>query len=167
MPKRTELERHYIRRRLVGKVLNPVRTPATPASALGTGYRVSTPYGKRGSLWKRGYHTGEDFACPTGSRAVAVSWGKVVHVGTVGGWGDAYGIHVVIRTGLGRYDYAYCHLSRADVRVGQKVRPGMVIGLTGATGNVTGPHLHFEARKAGGRYGDDVTPRKVRRGWSA
>jgi murein DD-endopeptidase MepM/ murein hydrolase activator NlpD len=158
MPKRTPLERRYRRRRLARKMLNPVRVD-------GHGGTVTTPYGKRGSLWALGYHTGEDFACPTGSRAVAVTWGKVVHVGTVGGWGAAYGIHVVIRTGSGRYDYAYCHLSRADVRVGQKVRPGMVIGLTGATGNVTGPHLHFEARKAGGRYGDDVTPRKVRRAW--
>lgn len=157
MPKRTPLERRYRRRRLARKMLNPVRVD-------GHGGTVTTPYGKRGSLWALGYHTGEDFACPTGSRAVAVSWGRVIAVGTTD-WGPAYGMMVVIRTGNKRYDYAYCHLSRVDVRIGQKVRPGMRLGLTGETGNTTGPHLHFEARTAGGRYGSDVAPRKVRRAW--
>lgn len=157
MPKRTPLERRYRRRRLARKMLNPVRVK-------GKGGTVTTPYGRRGSLWMLGYHTGEDYACPTGSQIVAVSWGRVIAVGTTD-WGPAYGMMVVIRTGNKRYDYAYCHLSRVDVRIGQKVRPGMVLGLTGDTGNTTGPHLHFEARRTGGRYGDDVAPRRVRRAW--
>lgn len=163
MPK-TPLERRYIRRRLTRKWLNPVRVD-------GKGAPVTTHYGKLGSLWALGYHTGEDYACPVGSEAVAVSWGRVIWVGERGGWSAppapgrpwAYGLHVIIRTGNRRYDYAYCHLSRADVKVGDRVRPGMVIGLTGMTGNTTGAHLHFEARTAGGRYGSDVAPRRVRR----
>lgn len=169
--KRTLLERRYIRRRLARKWLSPVRTPPTRTRPLGSGYNVTTPYGKRGPMWALGYHTGEDYAVPAGSHAVAVTWGRVIWVGERGGWSGvpaagqpwAYGLHVIIRTGSGRHDYAYCHLSQARVKVGDKVRPGTLIGLTGATGNVTGPHLHFEARTAAGRYGSDVPPRKVRR----
>lgn len=172
MPKRTRtpLERRYIGRRKRGKMLCPVRSAPTPAHPLGQPYKVSTRYKKTGDLWALGYHTGADFQCPTGSLAVATTWGEVVWAGEQGGWSArplpgkkwAYGIHVIIRTANGRYDYLYGHLSRALVEVGDKVRPGTVIGITGNTGNTTGAHLHFEARRAGGGYGDDVSPRLVR-----
>lgn len=157
----TPLERRMIRRRLLRKSVAPCRTAPTRAVPLGKALPVSTAYAKRGTMWMLGYHTGEDYAAPTGSQAVAVSWGTVIAVGSTS-WGPAYGTMVIIRTASGRYDYAYCHLTRARVLVGQKVRPGTVVGYTGATGNVTGPHLHFESRAAGGRYGDDVGPRHVR-----
>jgi len=48
------------------------------------------------------------------------------------------------------------------VKAGDKITPGMTVGLTGATGHVTGPHSHFEARPAGGRYGSDVHPYLVK-----
>ena len=158
----TPLERRLIGRRLRFKSLGPCRTAPTSTNRQGRTLPVTTPYGKRGGMWKLGYHTGEDYAAPEGSLAVAVTWGKVIAVG-ITGWGPAYGTMVIIRTASGRYDYAYCHLAHVIVRVGQKVRPGTIVGFTGATGNVTGPHLHFEARVAGGRYGDDVAPRRVRR----
>ena len=160
--KRTPLERRMIARRLRRKALGPCRTAPTTVHPTGQSIPVSTRYGIRGTRWMLGYHTGEDYACPVGSQAVAVTWGTVLAAGSTS-WGPAYGTMVVIRTASGRYDYAYCHLSHVLVTVGQKVRPGTLVGLTGDTGNVTGPHLHFEARTAGGRYGSDVSPRKVRR----
>lgn len=161
MAKKTPLERRYLRRRLARKWLTPCRTAPTQAKPDGNGLRVTTPYGQRGS-WAAGYHTGEDYAAPIGSVAVAVTWGRVIATGRTT-WGAAYGTMVLIRTGSGRYDYGFCHLSRVLVKVGDKVRPGTVVGYTGNTGNTTGPHLHFEARTAGGRYGSDVAPRRVRR----
>jgi murein DD-endopeptidase MepM/ murein hydrolase activator NlpD len=85
---------------------------------------------------------------------------------TVRQWGDAYGTHVVIRTGNGLWDVAYCHLAVALVVPGDKVKPGMIIGHTGHTGGSGrfGPHLHLEARPAGGRFGTDVNPLRVKRG---
>jgi murein DD-endopeptidase MepM/ murein hydrolase activator NlpD len=159
MNKKQLVERYTHDRRL-GKVLNPAVAAHVidGASTLDT-YRVTTDYGIPGDMWQAGHHTGEDHACPVGSLAVAVSWGHVIAAGPAGaGYGAAYGNIVVIRTRSGRFDYMLCHLSHIMVTVGASVEPGEVVGLTGATGNVTGPHLHFEARPAGGRYGSDVRP---------
>lgn len=163
------------RRRLRGKVIPPCVRPRTFESV-----PVTTEYGATGNpAWSLGRHTGEDHAAPIGTLAVACTWGEVVCIArwsapgvistdarsTVRQWGDAYGTHVVIRTGDGRYDYAYCHLSVASVKVGDRVKPGVVIGLTGHTGGDGnfGPHLHLEARPAGGRFGSDVHPINVKR----
>lgn len=155
----TPLELHMIRRWLRGMNVAPCRT-APDGNPYGRALPVTTRYGLPGS-WQAGHHTGEDYAAPTGSLAVASRWGRVVEVGNTS-WGSAYGTAVVVRTASGVYDYGLCHLSAVHVKVGQRVRPGTVVGLTGSTGRVTGPHLHFEARTAGGRYGDDVHPRLVR-----
>lgn len=162
---RTLLERRYIKKRLAGKTLSPVRSLPTRWFPTGRPFPVTTLWNARGESWSLGRHTGEDFSCPTGMRAVAVSWGEVIWVGTYGGWSrnGTYGVHVIIRSGDGKHDYAYCHLSMTRVEVGDKIRPGTVIGLTGNTGNSSGPHLHFEARPAGGGFGSDVWPRVVRR----
>jgi murein DD-endopeptidase MepM/ murein hydrolase activator NlpD len=56
-----------------------------------------------------------------------------------GGWGNL----VVIKHGSG-VQTLYAHLSRIDVKLGQSVSPGAVVGLVGATGDASGPHLHFE-----------------------
>lgn len=106
---------------------------------LPTKYKVGTPFGQRGS-WAAGFHTGADFPCPTGTPVYAVYDGKIVS----GNWGSAYGTHILLQVGTKRY--GYCHLSRKSVAVGQTVRAGQVIGYSGATGNVTGPHLHLELR---------------------
>jgi murein DD-endopeptidase MepM/ murein hydrolase activator NlpD len=153
----TPLETRMTRRRRLGLNVAPARSAVN-----GKGLRVTTPYGIPGDRWEAGHHTGEDYACATGSLAVGVSWGRVIEVGATT-WGPAYGLAVIVRTPL--FDIAWCHLSVADVAVGDRVRPGTVLGLTGATGNVTGPHLHLEVRPRYGRYGSDVHPRRARRRW--
>ncbi|MFF1558407.1 LysM peptidoglycan-binding domain-containing M23 family metallopeptidase [Streptomyces sp. NPDC058279] len=113
---------------------------------------TSTPYKQAGSMWSSGYHTGVDFIASTGTTVKAVGAGTVV----TAGWGGAYGNEVVIRHADGKYSQ-YGHLSQISVSVGQSVTAGQRIGLSGATGNVTGPHLHFEVR-TGPAYGSDIDP---------
>ncbi|CAM5613640.1 M23 family metallopeptidase [Streptomyces fumanus] len=113
---------------------------------------VGTPYHQSGSMWSSGYHTGTDFVVPTGTSLKAVGAGTVVSAG----WGGAYGNQVVIKLADGYYAQ-YAHLSALSVSSGQTVTAGQQIGLSGATGNVTGPHLHFEIRTTPD-YGSDVDP---------
>ncbi|WP_333774792.1 M23 family metallopeptidase [Streptomyces sp. IBSBF 3136] len=117
-----------------------------------TGSYVSTGYQASSSLWSSGSHTGIDFHAASGTSVHAVGSGTVVSTG----WGGAYGNQIVIRMADGMYTQ-YGHLSSIGVTAGQKVVPGQQIGLSGATGNVTGPHLHFEARTTP-EYGSDVDP---------
>ncbi|MEU4033701.1 M23 family metallopeptidase [Streptomyces collinus] len=117
-----------------------------------TGSYVSTGYQASSSLWSSGSHTGIDFHAASGTSVHAVGAGTVVSTG----WGGAYGNQIVIRMADGMYTQ-YGHLSSIGVTAGQKVVPGQQIGLSGATGNVTGPHLHFEARTTP-EYGSDVDP---------
>ncbi|GAA2711613.1 MULTISPECIES: peptidoglycan DD-metalloendopeptidase family protein [Streptomyces] len=116
------------------------------------GSYVSTSYKASSNLWSSGSHTGIDFHAETGTSVRAVGMGTIVEAG----WGGAYGNNVVIQMADGTYTQ-YGHLSSIDVSVGQSVTPGQQIGLSGATGNVTGPHLHFEARTAP-TYGSDIDP---------
>ncbi|MFF4490162.1 M23 family metallopeptidase [Streptomyces sp. NPDC001544] len=117
-----------------------------------TGSYVSTGYQASSSLWSSGSHTGIDFHAASGTAVHAVGAGTVVSTG----WGGAYGNQIVIKMADGMYTQ-YGHLSSIGVSVGQKVTPGQQIGLSGSTGNTTGPHLHFEAR-TGPDYGSDVDP---------
>ncbi|GAA2227104.1 transglycosylase family protein [Streptomyces nogalater] len=122
-------------------------TRVAPVTAsLGTGYHVA------GSHWSKGYHTGVDFPVPTGTSVRAVAAGQVV----AAGWGGSYGYQVVLRHADGHYTQ-YAHLSAISVRVGQDVTAGRRIGRSGSTGNVTGPHLHFEVRTGPG-FGSDIDP---------
>ncbi|CAM5326956.1 transglycosylase family protein [Streptomyces canus] len=113
---------------------------------------LGTPYRKAGSAWSKGYHTGVDFAVPTGTSVKAVAAGKVV----TSGWGGSFGYQVVIRHADGRYTQ-YAHLSAISVKSGQSVGGGQRIGRSGSTGNSSGPHLHFEVRTGPG-FGSDVDP---------
>ncbi|HET9382878.1 MAG TPA: M23 family metallopeptidase [Streptomyces sp.] len=117
-----------------------------------SGSYVSTAYRSGGALWSSGSHTGIDFHASGGTPVRAVGSGTVVEAG----WGGAYGNQVVIRMNDGTYTQ-YGHLSSLGVSAGQQVTPGTRIGLSGATGNVTGAHLHFEARTAQ-EYGSDIDP---------
>ncbi|MEU6872936.1 transglycosylase family protein [Streptomyces sp. NPDC046751] len=112
---------------------------------------IGTSYRQAGS-WASGYHTGVDFPVPTGTSIRAVASGTVVSAG----WGGAYGYQVVIRHGDGKYSQ-YAHLSALHVREGRHVSAGQRIARSGSTGNVTGPHLHFEIRTGPG-YGSDIDP---------
>ncbi|MGP3770146.1 transglycosylase family protein [Streptomyces sp. SDT5-1] len=113
---------------------------------------LGTPYRAAGSSWSKGYHTGVDFAVPTGTSVKAVAAGHVVSAG----WGGAYGYEVVIRHADGKYSQ-YGHLSALTVKSGQRVVAGQRIARSGSTGNSTGPHLHFEVRTGPG-FGSDVDP---------
>ncbi|MFI6034638.1 peptidoglycan DD-metalloendopeptidase family protein [Streptomyces sp. NPDC051315] len=117
-----------------------------------SGATVGTPYRMSGSMWSSGYHTGVDFVVPTGTSLKAVAAGTVVSAG----WGGAYGNQVVVRLADGNYAQ-YAHLSALSVSAGQTVSAGQQVGLSGATGNVTGPHLHFEIRTTPD-YGSDIDP---------
>ncbi|MEV6106218.1 transglycosylase family protein [Streptomyces sp. NPDC051940] len=119
------------------------------------GSSVSTPYRASGGMWSSGYHTGVDFTASSGTPVKAVGAGTVVKAG-YGADGGAYGNAVVIRHADGRYSQ-YAHLSSVAVQEGQSVTAGQQIGLSGATGNVTGPHLHFEIRTTPD-YGSDIDP---------
>ncbi|WP_405923745.1 M23 family metallopeptidase [Streptomyces sp. NBC_00035] len=117
-----------------------------------TGSYVSTGYKTGGSLWSSGSHTGIDFHAASGTSVHAVGSGTVVEAS----WGGAYGNNIVIKMNDGTYTQ-YGHLSSIGVSVGQTVTPGRQIGLSGSTGNTTGPHLHFEARTTA-EYGSDIDP---------
>ncbi|MEV5958287.1 M23 family metallopeptidase [Streptomyces sp. NPDC051987] len=107
-------------------------------------YTLTGTFGQAGSMWSSGYHTGLDFAAPTGTLI------KAVHSGTVteAGWAGAYGYRTIITLDDGT-ELWFCHQSSIGVKVGQKVATGDVIGRVGATGNVTGPHLHLEVHPNG------------------
>lgn len=147
-------------RRKAGLVVEPVVRMELPHAP----WPITYPYGVRNASYAAGYHTGEDHACPIGERAQAVSNGRVIFTGWggSGGWGEAYGNQVIIRTSDDKYDYAHNHLSDVSIQNGHSVTPGRMVGRTGDTGNVTGPHDHFEARVAGGHYGSDVNPIRVK-----
>lgn len=108
---------------------------------------------KFGAKYKNGKtHLGEDYAVPTGTEVLACVSGTVVHAGRhvyKKGWGIAFGLHVIIdndkfKDGSAGLWAGYCHLSKVNVKVGQRVKAGEVIGLSGNTGNSTGPHLHLQ-----------------------
>ena len=89
-------------------------------------------------------HLGTDFAAPTGTPARTVGDGVVSFAGVQGGYGN-----VVIITHRSGHETLYAHLSKINVRVGEKVSQSQTIGLVGSTGWSTGPHLHFEFRVNG------------------
>lgn len=117
-----------------------------------SGSYISTGYKAGGAVWSSGSHTGVDFHAAGGTSVRAVGSGTVVEAG----WGGSYGNNIVIKMNDGTYTQ-YGHLSSIGVSVGQTVTPGRQIGLSGATGNVTGAHLHFEARTTA-EYGSDIDP---------
>ncbi|MCX4714547.1 M23 family metallopeptidase [Streptomyces virginiae] len=121
------------------RLAQPSGSYSLPTSA----YTLTSHYGDSGSMWSSGHHTGLDFAAPTGTPAKAVAAGKI----TSAGWSGAYGYRIVLELPDGT-EIWYCHLSSMSVTSGT-VGAGETIGRVGATGNVTGPHLHLEVRKGG------------------
>lgn len=104
------------------------------------------------SSYGLGYHTGVDLEAASGTPVRAVTNGTVVGVNAAG---SAYGNHIVVKYGSGVYAL-YAHLSSVQVSVGQSVSKGQTIGLSGSTGNSSGPHLHFELRNDPTQYADGV-----------
>ncbi|BDM73744.1 peptidase [Streptomyces nigrescens] len=116
----------------------------TPVSS----YTLTASFGQAGDRWVAD-HTGQDFAAPTGTPV------KAVHSGTItqAGWAGSYGYRIVLTLDDGT-ELWFCHLS-SMVKTSGKVSTGDVIGRVGATGNVTGPHLHLEVRPGAG---DPIDP---------
>ncbi|MGB9663173.1 MAG: M23 family metallopeptidase, partial [Moorellaceae bacterium] len=96
---------------------------------------ISSPFGYRG----REFHSGMDISASYGTPVAAAESGVVIGAGYEGG----YGRLITIDHGGGLVT-RYAHLSAYNVRVGQTVARGEVIGYVGTSGRTTGPHLHFE-----------------------
>jgi len=115
---------------------------------------LTARFGQCSSLWAR-CHTGLDFSAGTGTPIRAVLGGRVVS----SGWAGAYGqlTKIEARPGL---QFWYAHQSAREVRVGDVVNTGQVIGRVGMTGNTTGPHLHLEVRERGSATDPEAWLRK-------
>ena len=115
---------------------------------------VTCKYGTKGGVWQCSHHTGTDYKGDYGDPVFAVAGGKVIHANRMGGWGLAYGIHVIIETEgavEGKLQTLYAHLSHVNLPVIGKgiVKAGDIIGYIGSTGTKSsGPHLHLEMRLA-------------------
>jgi len=134
--------------------IQPIPNKNLKRMASGYGYRIHPVYKTRK------LHTGMDFTSPTGTEIYATGNGKVVSVKKAR---RGYGMHVVIDHGYG-YKTLYGHMSKFNVRRGQEVKRGEVIGYVGNTGTSTAPHLHYEVIKDGKKinpinfYFNDLTP---------
>jgi murein DD-endopeptidase MepM/ murein hydrolase activator NlpD len=139
-------------------------TPSIPPTA---GY-LSSGFGVRVSPFSRsneagdgllGYHTGLDISNGLDTPIQVTADGEVVEAG----WMDRYGWGVRVRHTEDQ-DTLYAHLNHVDVKVGQKVSRGDILGTMGRSGNATGVHLHYEVR----RNGKPVNPQpylRLQRQW--
>ena len=128
---------------------------ALSASPLAAATRLTSSFGERrdpidGDVRA---HAGLDLAAPQGSPVRAAGPGVVVRSGDAGGYGN---LVVIDHGGHDGLQTRYAHLARTDVKPGDRVAAGTVIGAVGQTGRATGPHLHFEVR----RDGQAVDPKK-------
>ncbi|MCJ7819637.1 MAG: M23 family metallopeptidase [Bacteroidales bacterium] len=114
--------------------IQPVSNKDLKRTASGFGMRIHPIY----KISK--FHAGMDFTAPTGTEVYATGDGVI---NTVRSLRRELGNHIIINHGFG-YQTIYAHLDRFNVRVGQKVKRGDVIGFVGSTGLSTAPHLHYE-----------------------
>ena len=134
--------------------IQPIPNKNLKRMASGFGYRIHPVYKTRK------LHTGMDFTSPTGTEIYSTGDGKIVSVKKSR---RGYGMHIVIDHGYG-YTTLYGHMSKFNVRRGQKVKRGDRIGYVGNTGTSTAPHLHYEVIKDGKKinpinfYFNDLTP---------
>ncbi len=119
--------------------IQPVANKNLRRMASGYGMRVHPIYKTRKMHW------GCDFSAPTGTDIYATGKGKVIKVVKQR---RGYGNHVVIDHGY-NYKTLYGHMSSINVKEGDKVRRGDIIGAVGNTGTSTAPHLHYEVLKDG------------------
>jgi murein DD-endopeptidase MepM/ murein hydrolase activator NlpD len=128
----------------------PVRKPVSGEIDMSSGFGTRMdPF-----LRSPAMHTGLDMRGDTGDPVRATANGTVTMAGTNGGYGKM--VELEHRNGLST---RYAHLSAIDVKVGQSVKIGQIIGKLGSTGRSTGPHLHYETRVDG----DAVDPQKFLR----
>ena len=130
--------------------LVPYRKPVIGEVEFTSGFGVrSDPF-----LGRPAMHTGLDFRAATGDPVRVTANGKVVNAG----WSGGYGRMVEVDHGNG-LSTRYGHLSEINVKIGQQVKIGDIIGEVGSTGRSTGPHLHYETRIDG----EAVDPQKFLR----
>jgi murein DD-endopeptidase MepM/ murein hydrolase activator NlpD len=110
---------------------------------------LSSDFGLRMRGIRPDIHRGVDFSIPTGTEVRAMADARVRFAGTMSGFGN-----VVWLDHGGAILSVYAHLSSIRVTEGAFVRRGEVLGASGATGDVTAPHLHFEVW----RFGREVDP---------
>ncbi|MBI9068238.1 MAG: M23 family metallopeptidase [Salinivirgaceae bacterium] len=134
--------------------ISPIADRDLTRFASGYGYRIHPIYRTRKM------HTGIDLTAPTGTEVYSTGDGKIIVAGyTPGG----YGKRILVDHGFG-YKTLYAHLHDINVKVGQIVKRGEVIGFVGSTGRSTAPHLHYEVRKNNqtenpvNYYFNDLTP---------
>jgi murein DD-endopeptidase MepM/ murein hydrolase activator NlpD len=120
--------------------IQPIANQDLSRIASGFGFRIHPIY----KVPKM--HTGIDFSAPTGTPIYATGNGTVINDQNLRNSG--YGNYVMLDHGFG-YQTLYAHVSRTNVRVGQKVKRGDVIAFVGSTGQSTAPHLHYEVIKNG------------------
>jgi murein DD-endopeptidase MepM/ murein hydrolase activator NlpD len=140
-----ETKLHTLRFSLAMKT-DDLAAPAAPAEAGATReHLVRFAWPTHGTITQTffAWHPGIDIANDVGTPEVAADGGQVVFAG----WGS-YGIYVEIDHGNG-FHTIYGHMSSVVVKTGQAVAQGQLIGLMGATGRASGPHLHFEIRYQG------------------
>ncbi|MCU0457865.1 MAG: M23 family metallopeptidase [Bacteroidales bacterium] len=139
--------------------IQPVSNSDLKRTASGFGYRIHPIY----KISK--FHSGMDFTAPTGTDVYSTGNGVIREVKSAR---RELGNHIVIDHGFG-YQTVYAHLDRFNVRVGQKVKRGDVIGFVGSTGLSTAPHLHYEVHVNGRPvdpamyYFNDLTPEEYER----
>lgn len=133
---------------------SPVVNPPSNGSGGGSGFNPIWPLPGVSLIYSpfNGYpgHKGMDIAGPWGTPVVAAADGQVIEANNYDSWGYSWGYYVLIYHN-GTYSTRYAHLSSVAVSTGQYVTAGTVIGYEGDTGNVTGPHLHFEVYENGSR----------------
>lgn len=121
--------------------IQPVSNKDLTRVASGYGYRTD-PFTKA-----KKFHYGMDFTAPRGTPIYATGDGKVTRADNTA---TGYGNHIVIDHGYG-YESLYGHMYKYNVRAGQKVQRGDVIGFVGSTGRSEAPHCHYEVFKDGER----------------
>lgn len=114
-------------------------------------YAITQRYGE---TYTSAFHTGIDYACPVTTPILASEAGQVMF----SGWDNTgFGYCVIIKHDDGNATL-YAHLTMVVCKIGQKVERSQIIGYSGSTGNSTGPHLHFEARKVWNDYKSHFDP---------
>jgi len=124
--------------------------------------RIASYYGYRTDPFYKikKFHEGIDFSAPVGTEVYATGDGVITRIERLRG---GYGNYVVVDHGFS-YQTLYAHLSKFNVKRGQKVKRGQVIGYIGNTGKSTAPHLHYEVRRNGRPvnpvhyFYNDITP---------
>ena len=116
--------------------IQPIKKSDLTRMASGFGYRTD-PFNK-----SRKMHSGMDFTAPRGTPVYAASDGKIIRADSRS---TGYGKHIRIDHGFG-YVTLYAHLNKYNVKRGQKVKKGDVIGFVGSTGRSQAPHLHYEVQ---------------------